>query len=172
MDEHPHKISEIVKEMAEYLLRNPEEVPSSEAAHVALCFAHVAWNESVGLDGARDGFRIVWESLETDNPELWNELKSNDILAMIDELVEYKEARYSDDQRRILACGYVNGNIRAEWVPAAAPGVDSKWEMFLYGLVRTGQREQAIRFLRRTQGLSRKEATKLVADAAAKLGIA
>jgi hypothetical protein len=55
---------------------------------------------------------------------------------------------------------------------AAAPGVDSKWEMRLYGLVRTGEREEAIRFLQETRGLSRKEAAKRVAGLAASLGIA
>ena len=34
-----------MKEMSETLLRNPGGVPSSEAAHVALFFANVAWNE-------------------------------------------------------------------------------------------------------------------------------
>ena len=50
----PDHESEIMKEMSETLLRNPGAVPSSEAAHVALFFANVAWNESVGLDHARE----------------------------------------------------------------------------------------------------------------------
>ena len=91
MPERPRKMSEILKEMSERLLRNPGGVPSSEAAHVALLFANVAWNEGVGLDHAREGCRNVWETIEADNPELWNEFKSNDIDAMIDELVRYKE---------------------------------------------------------------------------------
>lgn len=56
MPEQPRKMSEIMKEMSETLLRNPGGVPSSEAAHVALFFANVAWNESVGLAHAREGF--------------------------------------------------------------------------------------------------------------------
>jgi hypothetical protein len=92
MPEQPRKMSEIMKEMAELLLRKPSSrVPSSEAAHVALLFANVAWNESVGLDHARDGYRNVWETIEAENPALWNEFKSNDMNAMIDELVEYKK---------------------------------------------------------------------------------
>ena len=75
----PRKLSEIMKEMSETLLRNPGGVPSSEAAHVALLFANIAWNESVGLDHAREGCRNVWESIEAENPQLWNEFKSNDI---------------------------------------------------------------------------------------------
>jgi hypothetical protein len=170
MTAEPRKMSEIMKEMSEILLRHPGEVPSSEAAHVALFFANVAWNESVGLDHAREGYRNVWETIEADNPALWNEFKSNDIDAMIDELVRYKKEHYPDDRRRILTCGIPDGKIRVEWLNAAAPGVDAKWEMRLYGLVRTGEREKAIRFLQETRSLSRKEAAKRAAEIAVELG--
>lgn len=166
-----HKMSDIMKEMSEALLRNPQDIPSSEALHVALFFANAAWNESLGLGSDRDRYRSVWETIEAEKPDLWNELKSNDVDSMIEELVRYKKTRYPDDQRRILTCGTVNGNVRVEWLPAAAPGVDSKWEMQLFSLVRTGARQKAIRFVQDSRRFSRKEATKLVADTAAKLGI-
>ncbi|NQU26104.1 MAG: hypothetical protein HQ567_32865 [Candidatus Nealsonbacteria bacterium] len=171
MTNHPCKLSEVMLEMAQSLLRDPAAVPSSEAAHVALFFANVAWNECVGLDHARESYRSVWETIETEKPELWNELKSNDIDGMIDELVEYKKAHYPDDRRRILTCGIPEGSVRVEWLPAAAPGVDVKWEMQLYGLVRTGSREDAIRFLQDTRGMSDSEAAKKVANVAADLGV-
>jgi hypothetical protein len=172
MPEQPRKLSEIMKEMSETLLRNPGGEPSSEAVHVALLFANVAWNESVGLDHARDGSRNVWETIEVENPALWNEFKSNDIDAMIDELARYKQTHYPDDRRRILVCGMVPGKVHVEWLNPAAPGVDSKWEMQLYGLVRTGARDEAIRFLQETRRMSRKEAVKRVAVVAAELGLA
>jgi len=171
MLEQPRKMSEIMKEMSETLLRNPNGVPSSEAAHVALLFANAAWNECVGMDHAREGYRNVWEAIEAENPALWNEFKSNDIDAMIDELVRYKKAHHPDDRRRILVCGMVPGNVHVEWLNPAAPGVDSKWEMRLYGLVRTGEKETAIRFLQETRGISRKEAATKVAVIAAELGV-
>lgn len=90
---------------------------------------------------------------------------------MIDDLVQYKKNHYPDDQRRILTCGIPDGNIRVEWLKAAAPGVDSKWEMRLYGLVRTGEREKAIRFLEETRSMSRNEATRRVAGVTAELGL-
>ena len=167
----PRKMSEILKEMSETLLRNPGGVPSSEAAHVALFFANVAWNESVGLDHAREGYRNVWETIEAENPALWNEFKSSDVNAMIDELIRYKKAHYPDDRRRILTCGIPDGKIRVEWLNPAAPGVDSKWEMQLYGLVRTGQRDRAIRFLQDTRRMTRSEASKRVTQIAAELGM-
>ena len=171
MPEQARKLSEILKEMSETLLRNPGGVPSSEAAHVALLFANVAWNESVGLDHAREGYRNVWETIEADNPQLWNEFKSNDINAMIDELIRYKKAHYPDDQRRILVCGMIPGKVHVEWLNPAAPGVDSKWEMQLYGLVRTGQKDKAIRFLQETRRMSRNEASKRVKQIATELGM-
>ena len=90
---------------------------------------------------------------------------------MIDELIQYKKNHYQDDRRRILTCGITDGNIRVEWLKAAAPGVDAQWEMRLYGLVRMGDREQAIRFLQETRGMSNKQAAKRVAGVAAELGL-
>lgn len=169
---HQHrKMSEIMKEMSERPLRQPDAAHSSEAAHVALMFANFAWNETVGLGYAREGYRSAWEVIEAENPEMWSEFKSNDIDLMIDELIEYKQQHFPGDQRRILTCGIPNGNIRVEWLPPVAPGVDSKWEMRLYGLVRTGEREQAIEFLRETRRLSRNDAAKQVKKIASDLGI-
>jgi hypothetical protein len=161
MTDYPHKLSEAMKEMAELLFLDPNKTPSSEAVHVTLLFANVAWNECVGLDDAREGSHNVWETIEADNPELWNELKSDDIDAMIDELVEYKKAHYADDRRRILACGCTpHGTIRVEWLPAVAPGADVKLDMQVYGLVRTGSRKEAIRFLQEACGMSPTESAK------------
>jgi len=167
----PRKMSEIMKEMSETLFRNPGGVPSSEAAHVALFFANAAWNESVGMDHARESYRNVWETIEAENPALWNEFKTSDIDATIDELIRYKNAHYPNDRRRILTCGIPEGKIHVEWLRPAAPGVDSKWEMQLYGLVRTGERAKAIQFLRETRGMSRSEASKRVGQIAAELGM-
>ena len=61
--------------------------------------------------------------------------------------------------------------MRVEWLNPAAPGVDSKWEMELYGLVRTGQRDKAIRFLQDTRRMTRSEASKRVTQIAAELGM-
>lgn len=166
-----NKMSEIMKEMAESLLRNPRKVPSSEAAHVALMFANIAWNESVGMDLGREGYRQTWEAIEAENPALWNELKANDSDVLIDELVQFKKDHYPDDQRRILVCGFVKDKVHVEWLPPAAPGVDSQWEMRLYGLVRTGQPEKAIRFLQETRRISRTAAAAKVRAIAIELGI-
>ncbi|MGI6419112.1 MAG: hypothetical protein ACOX1P_25995 [Thermoguttaceae bacterium] len=168
----PRKMSEILKEMMERLLRDPKAVPSSEASHVALFFANLAWNECVGLGAEREACRNVWQAIEAEKPDLWDELKSRDIDAMIDELIEYKYAHYPDDQRRILTCGGTpQGTIRVEWLPPAAPGVDAKQEMQLYGMVRTGAEKDAIRFLKKTRKMLQQEAVMEVAAVRMKLGM-
>jgi uncharacterized protein YgbK (DUF1537 family) len=59
-----------------------------------------------------------------------------------------------------------------EWLPAAKPGVDSQWEMNLYGLVRTGEKQKAIAVLKESRSLTANEAAKRVAEIAAELGLA
>ncbi len=56
-------------------------------------------------------------------------------------------------------------------IAPAAPGVDAKWEMQLYGLVLVGQRDAAIRFLQETRGMSRAEAKTKVENIAIELGV-
>ena len=112
MTQQLRKLSEMMKEMSERLLRNPDGVPSSEAAHVALFFANVAWNECVGLDHAREGYRNVWETIEAENPELWNEFKSNDIDAMIDHMCKEVDPDSTADENRELMQSYLLGKRR------------------------------------------------------------
>jgi len=137
---------------------------------MALMFANIAWNETMGLGHPRETYRSAWETIEADNPEVWGEFTSNDVAAMIDELKRYKEHHFPDDRRRILTCGIPDGKVRVEWLAPAAPGVDSKWEMRPYGLVRSGQRQTAIQFLEETRSLSRSEAAQKVNDIAADMG--
>ena len=167
----PRTMSEIMAEMSKQLLRKPDGVPSTEAAHVALMFANIAWNKTVGLGHARESYRSAWEMFEAENPEMWSEFKSNDVDALIDDLIRFKEQHYPDDQRRILLCGIPDGKLRVEWLAAAAPGVDSQLEMRLYGLVRTGEREKAIEFLIESRHMVHVEAAKKVAAVAAALGM-
>ena len=171
MKQRSRKMSEIMKEMSECLLRNPDAIHSSEAAHVALMLANIAWNKTVGLGQAIEGYRSAWETIEAENPEMRSEFSSNDVEAIIEELIEYKRQHYPDDQRRILTCGIPFGKIHVEWMDPVAPGVDSKLEMQLYGLVRTGEREQAIEFLREFQSLSQPEAAKQVKKISTDLGL-
>lgn len=172
MNQTARKMSAIMQEMSERLLRHPDSAHSSEAAHVALMFANIAWNESVGLGHDRESCRSAWEVIEAENPEMWSEFKSTDIDAMLEELVEYKRKHFAHDQRRVLTCGIPNGNVRVEWLPPVAPGVDSIWEMRLYGLVRTGEKEQAIGYLRKIRRLSRTDAVKQVEKIESNLGMA
>ena len=168
--DNPRKMSDIMKEMSERLLREPGGSPSSEASHVALFLANIAWNECVGIGAEREACCNVWKSIEAEKPDLWDELKSRDIDAMIDELVGYKKAHFPDDQRRILTCGGTpEGTLRVEWLPPVAPGIDAKQEMQFYGMVRTGMDQEAIRFLKKARKMSQQEAVMEVALTKTKL---
>ena len=91
---------------------------------------------------------------------------------MIDELVDYKKTHFPDDRRRILICGGTpHSTIHVEWLQPAAPGVDAKWETQLYGMVRGGFQEEAVRFLQTTRKMSRSEATMQVATIRTQLGM-
>ena len=58
-----------------------------------------------------------------------------------------------------------------EWLAPAAPGVDVRWETQLYGMVRGGLEEEAVRFLQESRKMSQKEARMLVAKIARDLGM-
>jgi len=161
--QYPQKMSEVMKEMAEQLLRDPDTVQSSEVFSLALMFANFAWNECTGLDYPRESYSPGWEAIEARDPNVWDDFKSTDIDELIDELVEYKRQHFPEDQRRILVCGFVRGSVKVKWLPPAAPGVDSRAEMRLYSLVLKGQREEAMRFMQDSQQLSRQEAQREVA---------
>jgi len=160
------KLSEIMQEMLRLLLRDPNEAPSWEATHVAIFLASAAWNESVGTRFDRSSYHKAWEAREAKDPALWDELKSTDTDAMLEELVEYKKSHYPHDGRQIVTCGTVDGGIHVEWLAPTGSKEAKNWRMQLYGLVRTGQRKEAVRFLQTSLGISRNEARRQVMEIA------
>jgi hypothetical protein len=115
-------LSEIVKEVGCLLLTDPERVPSSEAAHASLLFAHTAWERATRPKAPGPDYRPLLRQFEASNPDLWTELKSADAEALIAELTAYKQARYPNDYRQIVVCGMRGDNVRVEWID---PPVDS-----------------------------------------------
>lgn len=108
-------MSDIIKEMAMTLLANPSR-PSSEAAHLALLFSHVAWNKSIGKKISKDMYKPVIQQIEDSNRKMWKELKSNDYNEIISGLVEYKKKYFATDKREIVVCGMRNHNVHVEWI--------------------------------------------------------
>ncbi len=145
--EKSRKMSDIMKEMSERLLRDPQGNPSSEASHVAVFLANVAWNECVGLGAELEACSNVWKAIEAEKPDLWDELKSRDIDAMIDELVAYKKVHFPDDQRRILTCGGTPGGNTSSGVVAARrsrSGLPSRNATLRNGADGHGQRSHSV----------------------------
>ena len=109
------KLSAKLLDLAKTLLRFPDSVPSSEAAHAALLFVHVAWNKSLGNLDALTQYRTSFSEFEDSNPALWNEFKDTDHDSIIQSLVLLKQQRYPQDKRVIVVCGMRPGRIHVEW---------------------------------------------------------
>jgi hypothetical protein len=107
------KMSDIMKELAISCLKNPNRIPSSEAAHVSLLLAQVAWNRS--LKQKMSDYKKMLKVFLRLNPRLWKELKSNKPEKMIHRLQKIKVERYPEDTRLILVCGIRAGNVHVEW---------------------------------------------------------
>ncbi len=112
------KLSEIMKRMALSILRNPEEIPSSEAAHAGLLLANIAWNREIaGNNFQSDGqyFELL-AVFERNNRSFWKSLKSQNCEELIDELRKFKKKYYPKDKRFIKSCGInERGNIQVIW---------------------------------------------------------
>lgn len=157
-------LSSILKEISETQLRDANASRTLEAASLTLYLSNLAWNESVGICFPRASCLRFCESLESENPQLWSELVSKDMDQMIDAMLRYKDRHFSSDRRRILTCGIVEGKIRVEWLQPAAPGVDAEWELRMFGLLRTGRREDAIELMESTRGIPKPQAASQVHD--------
>jgi hypothetical protein len=134
-------------------------------------FANIAWNESVGVGHARDSYRSAWEVIEADNPECGTSSSQPMWGPYSTDLSSTGRSTFPTICGEFFWVGIPNGSIRVEWSPPVAPGVDSQWEMPLYALIRTGEREQAISFLRETRRMSRTDAVKQVMKVASDLGL-
>ncbi len=106
-------MSEILKGLAQMTLGNPEAPSSSEAAHVALLFAHVGWNRALGHE--TDGYDKVLQNLVASRPALWSELRSSEPEALIESVRQTKMRLYPNDRRVVLVCGIPNERIHVEW---------------------------------------------------------
>lgn len=114
-------LSGILKDMAFTVLRRPEAVPSSEAAHAALLFAHLAWNRRV--DARTPDYRPMLSEFEASNPNLWAELTSTDPEALITQLAAYRERHHRNDHRYLVVCGMRGEQVHAEWTEGRPSGL-------------------------------------------------
>ena len=110
------KLSEIIKEMACAVLKDPDAVPSSEVAHAGLLLAHVAWNRANGGNHPQPDYAQVLRAFTQSRPDLWDELTAREPDKLIEELVRYKNDRYPDDGRVVIVCGMREEKVHIEWV--------------------------------------------------------
>ncbi len=111
------KLSEVIKEMATQLLRNPEAGGATAPATAAiLILAGAAWNSAIGDNVMREQHRRLLDQIDWEGVTPWSELRPDDTEQLIAELVEYKQEHFPNDLRRIEGTGLTpDGNIRVQW---------------------------------------------------------
>jgi hypothetical protein len=110
------KLSEIIKQMAIRLMKNPSAIPSEPAAVAALMLAGAAWNSALGDNVMRDQHRKLVEQIDWDGAIPWAELRSDDTDQLVAELADYKRAQHPADLRRIVATELSpEGKVRVHW---------------------------------------------------------
>lgn len=163
------KMSEIMGELAEQLLKNPSELQSSVTMELSLMLANIAWDETTDISRPREAYLPALNQISRSKPSAWNALISRDIDVLIDRLVQYKKKHFKHDMRRILVCGLENDRIHVEWIKPAEPGVDSRFEMNVYGMVRFGDHQKAIDFVKNQLRVSQEQAEQYVLYTASQL---
>ena len=115
---HPEqKLSELIKDLAFSLLKDPSGIPSPPAAQAALLLASVAWNSTVGDPILPNEYREVLEQIDPSGVTLRAELRSQNTEQLIAELVRQKRECYPNDLRRIIGTEMSpEGNVRVHWV--------------------------------------------------------
>ncbi len=110
------RLSEVIKEMAQQLLKVQDSEASEPATVAALMLAGAAWNSAVGDDAMRDQHSALVARIDWSGVSPWSELRSDDTERLIAELVAYKREHYPADLRRIVATELTpEGNVRVHW---------------------------------------------------------
>ncbi|MBD3337454.1 MAG: hypothetical protein GF355_18220 [Candidatus Eisenbacteria bacterium] len=110
------KLSEIIKEMALRLMKDPDADFSEPAIVAALMLAGAAWNSAIGDDAMREDHRKMLDRIDWDDVTPWQELRGSDTERLIGELVDYKRAHHPNDMRRIVTMGLSpEGNVQVQW---------------------------------------------------------
>jgi len=110
------KLSEIIKDLALSVLKDPTAIPSAPAALAALTLASAAWNHAVGAVGLGELHRRAIQQIDWTGGTAWAELCSDDVDQLIADLVDAKQEHYPNDLRRIVATEMnPEGHVRVHW---------------------------------------------------------
>ena len=110
------KLSAIIKEMAQRILKEPDAGSSEVATTAALMLASAAWNIAIGYNAVRDQVRRMADQFDWEDITPWVELRSGDSERLVSELVDYKRAHYPNDLRRVVATQLdAEDKVRVHW---------------------------------------------------------
>ena len=112
------KLSDMLIEIAMQGLKSPK-YGHSEVMHPLMLISHIAWNRVTKSSDYMDG-RYLSELAKFPIPKskFRQELISEDWEDILARMIEYKQARFPDDNRVITLCAFTPwGSLRVEWDP-------------------------------------------------------
>jgi hypothetical protein len=118
--EEKEKLSEIIIELTELVLKKSGREISSESAIAATVVASTAWNLTfdprMSIDNAKSDVSKNLARLGRDNPRLLDGLKSRDPETLLNLATEEIRRSYPDDSRIIISCEHtLQGTLRVSW---------------------------------------------------------
>jgi hypothetical protein len=156
------KLSDIMRELVEAVLRDPRAERTPAAVEAALLLAHVAWNRALGRPAEEVQYRPMLADLERTDPGFWDELADNDAERLIERLMALKQARYPQDDRVIQLAVLSAGHVHVEWYEGEdireCDRIATGHLARMLELILAGDQAEAVRHTCRTTGMSPDEA--------------
>ena len=112
------KLSDMLIEIAMQGLKSPK-YGHSEVMHPLMLLSHIAWNRVTKSSDYMEG-RYLSDVAKFQIPKskFRQELISEDWEYILARMIDYKQARFPDDNRVITLCGFTPwGSLRVEWDP-------------------------------------------------------
>lgn len=102
-------------ELAQCALKDPIS-PPAEAALLAVQFAWIAWNQSLGAETPTAYFDGVRKVVRAQGRSLWKHLRFPSAETAVEALCREKVIRFPGDNRLIVECTMTpDGTVRARW---------------------------------------------------------
>jgi len=86
------KLSEALADIAQRLLKRPDDGATAPTTMATLLVAGAAWNEAIGDSFLRAKLRGLLDAIDWGPVTPWDEVRSDDIEALVRESVAYKRA--------------------------------------------------------------------------------
>jgi hypothetical protein len=95
-----------------------QECELAKLESLALCIALTssAWNQAVGLPHNHLQILQIIKEVQTNDPNVWEDMRSTDWREIHNVMISYKLQHYPDDYRKIIKYGYLDGKVHVEYI--------------------------------------------------------